>query len=63
MTYLMQKSNKRWNTFNLVRKSILNTKFATLATKAELKADKILKLEAFNSSYFHGNFVFSDNIF
>ena len=38
----------------LVKKSILNTKLTALATKTELKAveDKILKLQAFDSSYF-----------
>ena len=43
--------------------SILNKKVATLATKAELKAeqDKITKLEAFDSSYFRGQSHFEDN--
>ena len=46
---------------NLVKNSDLNTKLSPLATKAELKADrdKIGKLEAFDSSYFHGKIVFS----
>ena len=36
----------------------LTTKLTTFATKAELKAeqDKILKLQAFDSSYFHDKF-------
>ena len=40
---------------NLVNYSDLNTKLATLATKAELKAeeDKIVELQQFDSSYFH----------
>ena len=39
---------------NLVKSSDLNTRFTTLAQKAELKAeqDKIVKLKAFDSSYF-----------
>ena len=42
------------NTFNLVKNSDLNTKLATLATKAYLKweQDKIVKLQAFDLSYF-----------
>ena len=40
---------------NLVNYSDLNTKLATLATKAELKAEeeKIVELQQFDSSYFH----------
>ena len=36
---------------NLIKNSVLNTKLAILATKAELKAeqDKIVKLQAFDS--------------
>ena len=41
----------------------LEKKVATLATKAELKAekDKITKLEAFDSSYFRGKSHFEDD--
>ena len=41
----------------------LDKKIATLATKAELKSeqDKIAKLEAFVSSYFHGKSHFEDD--
>ena len=41
----------------------MNKKVATLATKAELKAeqDKIIKLEAFDSSYFCGKSHFEDD--
>ena len=41
---------------NPVKKSDLNTKLATLATKTGLKAkqDEIVKLQAFHSSFFHG---------
>ena len=41
---------------NLVKNSDLNIKLATLATKAELKAEqhKIVQLQAFDWSYFHG---------
>ena len=40
---------------NLVKNSNLNTELGLLAAKAELKAeqDKIVKLQAFDSSYFH----------
>ena len=39
-----------------INNSDLNKKVATLATKAELKAEqeKIIKLQAFDSSYFRG---------
>ena len=42
----------------------MNKKVATLATKAELKAeqDKIVKLQAFDSSYFHGKNKFEDDV-
>ena len=52
------------NAFNLVQNSDLNTKIATLATKSELKVeqDKIVKLEAFDSSYFHGRTFFGNDI-
>ena len=38
---------------NLIKKSDLNTKLATLITKAELKAeqDKIVKLQTFDSKW------------
>ena len=41
----------------------MNTKLAPLATKVELKAeqDKIMKLQAFDSSYFHGQTHFEDD--
>ena len=50
---------------NLVKTSNLNTKLATFATKAELKAEqeKYLKLEEFDSRYFHGNDFFGDDGF
>ena len=40
-----------------------NKKVATLATNAELKAeqDKIIKLQAFDSSYFRGKGHFEDD--
>ena len=43
------------NISNLVKNPDLNAKLATLATKAELKAeqDKIVKLETIDSNYFH----------
>ena len=45
--------------------SDFNTKPAPLATKAGLKAekDKIVKLEAFHSSFFHSKNVFGDDVF
>ena len=44
------------NISNLIKNSDLNTKLATLATKAELKAkqDKIVKLQTRDLSYFLG---------
>ena len=49
----------------LVKSSGLNKKPGTLATKAELKAeqDKIIQLQAFDSSYFHRKSVFDDDGF
>ena len=43
--------------------SNLNTKLATLATKAELKAeqDKIMKLQVFDSHYFRSKIHFQDD--
>ena len=43
---------------NLVKNSDLNIKLATLATKAQLKAeqDEIVRFQVFDSSYFNGNF-------
>ena len=48
------------NISNLARNSELNTKLRTLAAKAELKAqhDRIVKLEAFDFSYFYGKKLF-----
>ena len=48
------------NISNLARNSELNTKLRTLAAKAELKAqhDRIVKLEAFDLSYFYGKKLF-----
>ena len=62
MKYLMQK----WNPKKLVNKSdIYNlVKNFDLNTKAEVKSeqDKIVKLQAFNPSYFHDkNFFSNDN--
>ena len=47
----------KFNTLNLVKTFDLNIKLATLATKSELKSeeDKIVKLKAFDSSYFSGD--------
>ena len=44
----------------LVKNSDLNTKFSSLATKAEVKAeqDEIVKLQVFDRSYFHGHIFF-----
>ena len=46
-----------------VYNSDLNKKLATLATKTELKAgqDKIIKSQAFDSSYFRGKSQFEDD--
>ena len=48
-----------------MKNSELNTKLATLGTKAELKAEqrKIVKLHEFDSSYFQGNNLFGDDGF
>ena len=48
---------------NLVKNSGLSTKLATLATKAEIKAeqDKIVKLKTFDLSYFLDIFFLSDD--
>ena len=45
---------KKYDVFNLVKKSGLNTKLVKLATKVELKTeqDKIVKLEVFDSRLF-----------
>ena len=50
---------------NPVKIADFNAKLATLATKAELKAEQeeIVKLEAFDPSYFHGKFFFGDDGF
>ena len=49
---------------NFVKNADWNTKLATVATKGELKAEQgqILKLQAFNSSYFSGKSHFEDEI-
>ena len=51
------------NIIHLVKDFDLNKKVVTLATKAELKAeqDKIINLEALDSSYFCGKCHFEDN--
>ena len=51
------------NIFNLIKKSDLSIKLATLATKAKLQAeqDQIVKLKAFESSYFGGKSRFEDH--
>ena len=48
---------------NLVKNSDLNSKFATLATKAALKAeqDKTLKLQTFDLNHFLGKILFGDD--
>ena len=50
------------NISNVVKGSNLNTKLATLAIKAELKAEqnKIVKLEVLDSNYFLGKSHFED---
>ena len=66
--FTKQKLNARVNKKGLVDKSDLshlelNTKLAILATKAELKTeqDNLVKLQAFDSSYFHGKNHFEDD--
>ena len=51
------------NIIHLVKDFDLNKKVMTLATKAELKAqqDKIINLEALDSSCFRGKCHFEDN--
>ena len=56
MTNLMQRQRQKAfvnksDFSNLIKNSVLNTKLATLATKAELKAeqDKTVKLQGFDS--------------
>ena len=46
-----------------INNSDLDRKLATLATKAELKdeQDKIIKFQAFNSSYFRGKSHFEED--
>ena len=48
---------------NLVKNSDLNMKLATLATKAELKAeqDKFVKLQVFDSNYFFDKSHYEDD--
>ena len=47
----------KFNTLNFVKNFDLKIKLATLARKSELKSeeDKIVKLKAFDSSYFSGD--------
>ena len=60
MKFVMQKKEKglvdKSNISDLVKYSDLNTKLVALATKAELKTkqEKILKLQAFDSSLLFG---------
>ena len=46
---------------NHVRNSELSSKLAILSKKAE--QDKIVQRQLFDSSYFHGNFLFGDDDF
>ena len=48
---------------SLVKNSCLNTNLSTLTTKEESKVqkDKIVKLQVFDSSYFHGKSHLEDN--
>ena len=50
--------------YSLVNNYDLNTKLATLATKTKLKAeqDKIVKLQAFDSTYFRNKSHFEDDV-
>ena len=50
--------------YSPVKNSDLNTKLATLATKTKLKAeqDKIVKLQAFDSTYFRNKSHFEDDV-
>ena len=50
--------------YSLVKNSDLNTKLAKLATKTKLKAeqDKIVKLQAFDSTYFRNKSHFEDDV-
>ena len=69
--YLMQKQKEKhqlkYLTFRIFlisqKNPDLNKKIATLATKAESKAeqDKIVKLESFNLNYFRGKNHFEDD--
>ena len=55
----MDKSAFVW----LINESDVNKRIAILATKAELKRkqDKIVKLEAIDSSFFRGKTLFEDD--
>ena len=61
---MKQKKKKDWliNIYNLIKNFDFSTKLETLATKAELKAkqDTIVKLQVFDSSYFHGKSHYKD---
>lgn len=48
---------------SLVKNCTLNTNLSTLTTKEESKVqkDKIVKLQGFYSSYFHGKIHFEDD--
>ena len=48
----------------MIKKSDLNTKFATLAAKARLNKgeDKIMKVKAFYSGYFHSKKIFDNGV-
>ena len=52
-----------FDTFGFTNNLDLGKKIATLTTKAELKVDqdKIAKLEAFDSSYFHSKSYFENH--
>ena len=61
----MKTQNKlvsKTNISNLVKISDLNTKFTTLGTNLESKTEQE-KVEAFDSSYFHGKSFLGDDGF
>ena len=62
-TKIVKVDNKIPDNSGLDKKTERNIKLATLATKAELKAEqhKIVKFQTFNSSYFHGKTHFGDD--
>lgn len=53
----------KYNIFNLVTNSDLQTKFPNLATEAKLKSaqDGIMKLQAFDLTYFQGTGQIDDD--